>query len=95
MKSSNFIALLAFAATALIVGHATYVNRKRKQQKEEVLFAVKYPVSAKEIFAHASQLTNEDTKFGKLLNSGLSFGKHLPARAKRQLQKLIVDKHSN
>ncbi len=95
MKSSNFIALLAFTATALIVGHATYVSRKRKQQKEEVLFALKHPVSAMDIFAHASQLTNEDKEFGEVLGCGLSFGKHLPERAKRQLQKLIVAQHSN
>mgnify|MGYP000576389499 CR=1 FL=1 len=95
MKSSNIFALLAFTAVTIIVGHATYTSRKRRQQKEELQFAVTHPVSAMDIFAHSSMQTKEDKEFGKVLGSGLSYGKHLPAWAKRQLKKLIVTQHSN
>jgi len=94
MKSSNVISLLTFFSVAMVVAHTVYSKRKDNQKTEELKFAVSHPMRTIDVLASAPS-SNEDKVMANVLASGHSFGKHLPHWAKRKLQKLISQNHSN
>ena len=93
MKLSNVISIFAFFGAAILVANSLYTSRKRRQEKENLRWAIKHPLRAIDILSAPS--SEDDEVLSAVMNAAHNNGRRLPDWAKRKLQKHIANFHSN